>query len=76
MRMEKLELSYAADRSINWHNPLEKCLEIFTKVALTYNLKPAIPLLDIHLTKCVHMFAKKKCTTIYSLILMIAPNLK
>lgn len=73
-RVEKLKLSYAADSSINWHNPLEKCLEISTKVTLLYKLKPAILFLDIYLTKCTHVCQKnvQQCVV---LLLMIPPNL-
>lgn len=56
-----MELLYAADSNIKWHNPFEKCWEISTKAKLMYNLEPVVQLLVIYLTEvCTH----KKNTTI------------
>lgn len=77
VRIEKLEFSYAAGSSINWHNPLEKFLEIPTKVKLMHNLELTIPFLGIYLTEmCTYIFTKKHVQQYYSFTISNSPKLE
>ena len=49
--MEKRELSYTVGRNENWHNPMEKNMEVPQKIKYRTTIYTEIPLLGIHVDK-------------------------